>query len=182
MTRHLFLVGNMASGKSTLGQVLAQRLNRPFYDTDAHIERQFGKPIAEIFAQHGEAVFRQAETEALREIAQQSVPSVVATGGGMVLNPEHRRLMRRHGWVIYLKASPEVLLSRIQDPSTRPLLSDAPTPHEALQQITQTREPLYQESDWVLETEGRTIDSLVEELSLLANPSAETPLRVPVLA
>ncbi|MFQ3611725.1 MAG: 3-dehydroquinate synthase, partial [Fimbriimonadales bacterium] len=81
-----------------------------------------------------------------------------------------------------LKASPEVLLSRIQDPTTRPLLSDAPTPHEALQQITQAREPLYQESDWVLETEGRSIDSLVEELSLLANPSAETPLRVPVLA
>ena len=181
MIRHLFLVGNMASGKSTVGQALAQRLNRPFYDTDRWIESQQGKSIAEIFAQDGELAFRRLETLALHTIAQDKSPWVVATGGGMVLNPEHRQLMRQHGWMVYLKADPEALVERIHDPRTRPLLANAVSPQEALRQLAQAREPLYQESDWVIDTEGWNVEAVVEELSALTCPSPESPICISVL-
>ncbi len=181
MIRHLFLVGNMASGKSTTARALAKALNLPLYDTDGQIERRFGMPIAQIFTQKGERAFRNAETRTLRELIKRPNPHIVATGGGIVLNPVHRHLMRQHGWLIYLKANPETLLNRIEDPSTRPMLQTAPTPQDALRQIAEAREPLYQEADWVLEVDGVDIETVVEMLSTLLHPTPETPIRIPVL-
>jgi shikimate kinase len=115
------LIGFMATGKSTVGRHLAQMLQRPFMDTDTEIERQVGKPVHRIFAEDGEARFRAEEAQLCRKLA---VPRglVVATGGGMVLNPENVRYLQAGGVLIALHADPEVIYRRVQHASTRPLL------------------------------------------------------------
>jgi shikimate kinase / 3-dehydroquinate synthase len=179
--RFLFLTGNMGVGKSTVGRLLAQRLGCPFYDLDALIEASVGKRIAQIFAEQGEAGFREQERHQLQQLVRLQ-PGVVATGGGVVLDPRNRALMRQYGWVIYLHAHPETLLARIGETATRPLLHGADDPLEAMKRIAQQREPLYREADWVLETSDQTPDALVDSLQRLMAPSPESPLRIQALA
>jgi 3-dehydroquinate synthase len=176
--RFLFLTGNMGAGKSTVGDALAQRLSCPFYDLDAHIESAAGMPIAQIFARHGEAHFRQLEHEQLTQLVWQPA-GVVATGGGVVLDPRNRALMRQHGWIVYLRARPETLLQRIQDTRSRPLLQTADTPLQALQQIALQREPLYREADWIIETDALSLPQVVEQLQRLVAPTPESPFIIP---
>ncbi len=179
--RFLFLTGNMGAGKSTVGHLLAQRLSCPFYDMDALIEASTGKRIAQIFADQGEVGFRKQEQHQLHQLVGLR-PGVVATGGGIVLDPHNRALMRRHGWVIYLDARPETLLTRIGETATRPLLHAADNPLQALRQIVQQREPLYREADWIFETEDQTPDALVDSLHRLIAPTPESPLDIQTLA
>ncbi len=179
--RFLFLIGNMGAGKSTVGRLLAQRLGCPFYDLDTLIEASVGKRIAQIFAEQGEASFRERERNQLLQLVRWQ-PGVVATGGGVVLDPRNRALMRQHGWVIYLHASAETLLTRIGETATRPLLHAADDPLEALKQIAQQREPLYREADWVLETGDQTPDALADSLHRLIAPTPESPLSIQALA
>ncbi|MCS7064852.1 MAG: 3-dehydroquinate synthase [Fimbriimonadales bacterium] len=171
----VFLTGNMGAGKSVVGRLLAQQLRCPFYDLDALIETAAGMSIAELFTQQGEPRFRQLEREQLRSLVELS-PGVVATGGGTIIDAQNRALMRQHGWVIYLRARPETLVARIKDPTSRPLLQTADTPLQALQRIAQQREPLYQEADWVMETETLTPQQVVEQLRRLVAPTPELPL------
>lgn len=175
--RFVFLTGNMGAGKSVVGRALAQQLGAPFYDTDTLIEAETGISIAQIFAQQGEPYFRQLEREQLQRLIQLP-PGVVATGGGIILEPQNRALMYQHGWVIYLRARPETLIERIGDPASRPLLQKADTPLQALQQIAQQREPLYQEADWVIETDHLAPSQIVERLQTLIAPTPESPLRL----
>ncbi len=175
--RFLFLTGNMGAGKSTIGRALAQQLGCPFYDLDALIEAEAGVPIAQIFAQHSEPHFRQMERRQLRRLAKQPA-GIVATGGGIVLEPQNRAWMRQHGWVVYLHARPETLVERIGDDKTRPLLQTADTPLHALQRIAHQREPLYREADWVIETDALTPEQVVEQLQCLMSPTPESPLRL----
>lgn len=177
--KHLFLIGNMGVGKSTVGSLIAQRLSRPFYDIDTEIERATQKTILQIFAEQGEQTFRAIESQTLARIASLKTPSVIACGGGAVLDDANRALMRQSGWLIYLKASVETLLSRIPDPRSRPLLD--PDPSKRLQAIAQQREPLYQQADWIIETDTLSIDQVVDALARLFAPTPETPITVTVL-
>jgi 3-dehydroquinate synthase len=179
--RFLFLTGNMGAGKSTVGRLLAQRLSCPFYDLDAMIEASTGTRIAQIFVEQGEVGFRKQERHQLQQLVGLQ-PGVVATGGGVVLDSRNRALMRRHGWVIYLHARPETLLTRIGETATRPLLHAADNPLQALQQIAQQREPLYREADWIFETDDQTPDALVDSLHRLMAPTPESPLEIRTLA
>ncbi len=177
--RFVFLTGNMGAGKSVVGRRLAQQLRCPFYDLDTLIETAAGASIARIFAERGEAGFRQLEREQLQRVVQQP-PGVVATGGGTVLDAGNRALMRQHGWIFYLQARPETLIQRIRDTRTRPLLQSAPTPLQALQHIARQREPLYQEADWVVPTDDHTPDGVAEQLHRLVAPTPESPLSISI--
>ena len=177
--RHLYLVGNMGSGKTTVGRLVAQRLQLPFYDLDQQIEQATGQTIANLFAQRGEQAFRELECDMLTQTI--FVPrGVIATGGGVVLNERNRRLMRHRGWVIYLRASPETLWQRLQHTTDRPLLRTE-LPYETLQAIAQQREPLYQEADWVIDTDALCPEEVADAIVRVLKPTPDAPLVIPVL-
>ncbi|GIL14213.1 MAG: shikimate kinase [Chloroflexota bacterium] len=120
--RNIILTGFMGTGKTTVGRLVAEHLERPFVDTDAEIVKQAGKSIAEIFATEGEPAFRHIERRLCRFLAAQS-GLVIATGGGMLVDAGNREVMLASGMVVCLMADPETILARLQDdPTERPLL------------------------------------------------------------
>ena len=119
--RPIFLVGMMGVGKSTVGPVLANRLARGFVDTDATVEAAAGRSIAEIFTRDGESEFRRLEVEAIEEASL--LGAVVALGGGAISQPGMAERLTSHGTVVWLRAEPWVLLERIGDVTSRPLLA-----------------------------------------------------------
>lgn len=139
--RHVVLVGPMGAGKSTLGRVLGERLGRAFVDLDARIEHAAGQGIAAIFEDAGEAGFRALERDALRA-ALAEAPSVIATGGGAVLDAGNREAMRKRATVVYLQVAPARQRARLAGDATRPLLQ-GPDPEATLARLQAQREPLY---------------------------------------
>lgn len=152
----------MGSGKTTLGRRLARECRREFIDLDREIERRTGVPVATIFELEGEAGFRLRETQLLAEIARQE-GYVVATGGGVVLNPLNRARLAAGGIVIYLHASPQLLYARTRHDKGRPLLQVA-DPLARITELTARRDPLYREvADAVVEA-GQDTGSVVEQI------------------
>lgn len=141
--QHIVLVGMMGAGKSTVGRRLAALLGRNFIDTDDEIMSSTNKSVAELFASDGEAAFRAVETRVLAEALRAPSPSVVAVGGGAVLDPRNRELITRACEVVWLRAATSTLAGRVDDVPGRPLLGDdAPG---ALARIEPARRPLYEE-------------------------------------
>lgn len=169
---HLFITGFMGAGKSTVGRLVAERLGRPFADTDAVIEQREGLPVPELFAARGEDGFRLAEHAALEWLVSQ--PShVVATGGGVVLRPDNQALLRQSGTVVYLSVTPEEALARLGDAGDRPLLAGGGL--GAARSILEARLSLYRATaDHVVETTGRTPSDVAD--AVLA-ALAEQPVR-----
>lgn len=160
---NLFLVGLMGAGKTTLGKALAKRLHLPFRDSDHEIEQRTGAAIPLIFELEGEAGFRARESAMLAELVKHG-PLVLATGGGAVLDPANRILLKQHGRVIYLYAPIEQLLKRTANTRHRPLLH-TPDPRARLEELLRVRDPLYREiADILIETGGRGVNSVVEEI------------------
>jgi len=140
------LIGLMGSGKSSIGRRLAKYLNVELIDLDHYIVEKDGRSIPEIFAQEGETFFRQLETACLREVLGK--PAVIATGGGVVICEENRQLLKAHPPVVWLKASPHFLASRINGDSNRPLIAGDQTLADTLnklQGLADHRYPLYEE-------------------------------------
>jgi shikimate kinase len=111
----IFLVGYAGSGKSSLGKRLARRMGLRFVDTDNVVEQQVGAPIADIFHYEGEEYFRIAERRAVEGLANEAMDLVIATGGGLPTWRDNMEWMLRSGIVIYLRRSPEQILSRLSD-------------------------------------------------------------------
>ncbi len=143
--RTIALVGLMGAGKSTVGRRLAEKLRRPFFDSDTEIEKAAGQSVAEIFATHGEADFRRGERKVIARLLG-GPPHVLATGGGAFLDPDTRRLMQEKAVTVWLTADPETLWKRVQKRGTRPLLrrEDA---REFLLKLAAEREPYYAQAD-----------------------------------
>ncbi|WP_333485667.1 shikimate kinase [Paenibacillus sp. SYP-B4298] len=118
----IVLVGFMGTGKSAVSRLLSEQLGLRCIDLDSEIERQEGRAIRDIFAESGEAVFRDAESRVLAEMLTLPEGKVLATGGGAVLREQNRQQMLRHGWVIALTAEAEAIVSRVRNDSARPLL------------------------------------------------------------
>jgi shikimate kinase len=147
------LIGMMGAGKTTVGRKLARRLNCEFVDLDHEIEARTGVSIPTIFEIEGEAGFRQREARVLAELTK-SGGRVVATGGGVVLDPRNRAAMQRAGLVVYLHAPPELLYARTRHDRNRPLLQVA-DPLRRITELVERRDPLYREvADVVIEAGG----------------------------
>ena len=172
--RSLYLVGMMGSGKTSTGRPLAERLGYGFVDADAVIEQAAGCGIPEIFDRDGEAGFRSLESQVLSAISQRH-SLVVATGGGVVTQPENWGLLHS-GIVIWLDVVPDQLLQRLNADSTeRPLLQTA-DPEAALNALLNERRPLYAEADLTVvineETPETVADGILQLLpSLLKDPT-----------
>jgi shikimate kinase len=140
---NIILIGPMGSGKSTIGQLLANRLDREFCDSDLLIEERTGVDIPRIFDVEGEDGFRQRETKALEELTSRR-DIVLATGGGAVIREENRQLLRNAGYVIFLDTSVDQQMERLKHDKKRPLLQTE-NPRERLEKLLQERRPLYLE-------------------------------------
>ncbi len=159
--RHLVLVGMMGSGKSTVGKRCAQRLQRPLVDTDEIIEALAGASVAEVFARDGEPAFRALERTAVGDACAAPTPSVIAVGGGAVLDADNRQCMRAAGLVVWLQATPEQLAVRVGDARTRPLLhGDAAG---TLNRLDSLRRPAYEAAAHeVVDTDGLSVNAVVD--------------------
>lgn len=167
---HLILVGLPGAGKSTVGRALAARLDRRFVDLDVEIERREGMTVAELFAERGEAGFRECERRMTEEMARVSEPLVLSTGGGWVTNAGVVALLRPPGRIIYLKVSPERALARLgATRSIRPLLR-RPDPLDVLRRLSEAREALYEAAaDLVIPTDLLTVQQVTDRVAELAS-------------
>jgi shikimate kinase len=163
--RNLFLTGMMATGKSTIGEIVARKLAYVFIDTDAVIERQLSLPVTEIFAVHGEDFFRRRETALLPEIISRE-HQVIATGGGMLTNHGNMAAAFANGLVILLHAPIEVLVTRLSNATDRPLLNGF-SPEKRLQEIYNRRAAFYEGIRHQVDTSGGDLEQAAEEIIAL---------------
>jgi shikimate kinase len=163
---HVVLVGMMGTGKTTVGRRIAERLGRPFLDSDEMIEARTGKTVREIFESDGEPAFRVLESAVLREALTGSAPAVIAAAGGSVVDPENRAAMRESAHVVWLRADPTVLAARVAETAKsghRPLLAQDPS--SALRRLNAERLALYNDvADAVVDVDHLTPDEAVDRV------------------
>ena len=158
----VILIGCMGSGKSTIGERLSKETQIPWCDTDHFIEKKEQCSLSELFQRKGDAYFRNAETEFLRQLianpSQQEL--ILSTGGGIILRKENRELLRQLGFVVWLNVAPDILYQRIGRNHDRPLLQ-TPNPLQTLKEIYQERSPLYEEcAHLIVDTHPLTFDEI----------------------
>ena len=160
---NFYLVGLMGAGKTSVGRVLAKRLHKTFLDSDHEIESRTGVRIPVIFEIEGEAGFRRRESAVIQElVAQQDI--VLATGGGVVLDPDNRHALHETGTLSYLRAAPTELWLRTRHDRNRPLLRTA-DPLARLEELHRERDPLYRETaHLIVDTGNQAIRNLVGRL------------------
>ncbi len=153
----------MGSGKTTVGRILAKKLNKRFIDSDHEIEARTGVSIPVIFELEGEQSFRQREADVIRELtALDNI--VLATGGGAILNPASREYLKSRGTVIYLQASVNQILHRTSHDRNRPLLQTT-DPRKRIEDLAQQREPYYRDVAHIIVETGRpNVQSLVNTI------------------
>lgn len=162
--QRIFLIGYMGSGKSAMGRLLAKSRGLTFTDLDAYIEGKYHKTIAQIFADEGEAAFREKEMKCLREVADFE-DIVIATGGGTPCFYDNMEVMNNAGTTIYLRLTPEHIAMRLSSSKTgvRPLLREK-TGEELLKFIRETlakREPFYLQAQKIIEGSDEEIERLI---------------------
>ena len=161
--QNLILIGAMGSGKTTVGKQLAKRTRMDFVDSDHMIEDRCGVSISTIFDIEGEDGFRKRETKMLQELCEKS-GIVLATGGGAIISEENRILLRKSGFVVYLKTSIETQLARTQKNQNRPLLEQGSI-EDKLTELMDERGSLYeQEADLIVMSGDRVVSKVVEEI------------------
>ena len=172
----VWLVGMMGSGKSTLAPLLADFLGRPWIDSDDEIARRAGCSIAELFAARGEAHFRALELALIGEL--ESGDAVVALGGGAMAQPGMSKRLLQSGTVVYLQAQPEVLLQRVGDADSRPLLRnlDSEARLERLRVLLEERGPVYAQAHVTYATdplEPENLPQVIEDLAALVERASQ---------
>ena len=178
--RRIALIGLRGGGKSTIGSLLAKRLDVPFIELDREIERRSGASLSEIFDMFGQETFRRAEREALENVLQQHQAFVMATSGSIVTDPGTMELLLSSCFTVWVRAQPDVHMRRvIEQGDMRPMANSARA-MEDLTAILKSREPLYAKAEASLNTTGKTPEeNLAELLRVLPVPS---PARQPTKA
>jgi len=164
MKTSIALIGFMGTGKTVVGKALAEKLGRDFVEMDTLIEQKAGKPISEIFQQDGEIAFRELEIEVTREVAGNK-NQVIACGGGLVLNKINIDRLKKDSVIVYLTASPRVILERVSgDGGERPVLK-ASNKAEKIQELLRLRKPFYEQAaDIKIDTSKLDIGAVVEQI------------------
>jgi len=156
----------MGAGKSSVGKILAEKLNRNFHDTDRIIEASTKKSISEIFGSKGEIYFRDREEEIVKKITSEVEEAVVALGGGAILRPTNWQMINRSGLTVYLKYTSSVLLNRLgRDASSRPLVANlSPESYQTdLLRLFELRKPFYARADFIIDCSAELSETEVAD-------------------
>ncbi len=163
MEKHVFLIGFMGCGKSTVSLELSRLTGRPAYEMDRVIEEEEGMAIRDIFAAKGEAYFRELETGLCRRFAEME-PAVISCGGGAVMRPENVEAMRACGTIVLLTAAPETIYERVRSDAGRPLLNGHMAP-DYIAGLMEQRRPAYERAaQLTVSTDGKTPEQIAQEI------------------
>lgn len=164
----IILIGFMGSGKTTVGRLLAKKLSLPCMDADQQIEKIQEKTVSEVFAESGEAAFRDMETELLEKLVREKQTLVLCAGGGMPVREENRRLLGQLGTVVYLTADAGTLEMRLKGDCSRPLLAGSEDElRKKIEMLMKSREQIYLDAaDLVIRTDGLSPDKICSEISV----------------
>ena len=161
ISKNIVLVGPMGAGKTTIGRRLARELNQDFFDTDHEIIDKTGVTIDHIFDIEGEEGFRERESKILENLCQMS-NIILATGGGIVILPKNRKILRNAGLVVYLSSSVDQLLRRTAKSKTRPLLENSSDRRKTITELVEARDAYYREvATVVVDTTGKKLHEVI---------------------
>jgi len=161
----------MGAGKSSVGEILAEKLNRDFYDTDKLVEESTGKSTSKIFESEGEGFFRDKEEEIIKKITAELNKAVIALGGGTILRRNNWELITRSGVIVYLQWKFNSLINRLANDDSRPLAAKIPREfyQTEILKLFELRKPIYAQADFIIDcsddlTETQVADEIVHEL------------------
>ena len=175
---NIYVVGFMGAGKSVVGKLLAEKLERKYYDTDSLIEKAVDKTISELFEESGEEQFRSVESSVLKKVSLEK-NAVISCGGGLLLQEENRKIMSETGTSIFLDTSPETLLNRlIKLNDNRPLLKGLSDTEklDKIKEMLADRLPLYRSSDYSVKTDNNSIEDVVS--AVIKDLTASAPAMI----
>jgi len=157
--KNIALVGFMGTGKTAVARILAERFKADFVDLDSLIEEKENMKIADIFSLKGEPYFRQIEKDVVREISSKQ-GKIVACGGGVVLDEENIRNLKKGGFLICLSARPEIIFERTMSYTYRPLLN-VKDPKAKIEELLRLRQPYYAQADYTVDTSNLSLEDVV---------------------
>ena len=161
---NVVLIGYRGTGKSTVGKLLAHRLQRPLISTDAEIVRRAGRPVPQIVKEFGWEHFRDLETQVCKEVGERD-GLIIDTGGGAILRPQNVAALKARGTVFWLTAAVSTIQTRIGDDSQRPSLTDGKSFLDEIEEVLKEREPLYRAAaDCTIRTDGRPTDEVAQAI------------------
>jgi len=159
---NLALIGFMGAGKTSVGRFAAEQLRFDYLDTDDLIVSRTGRSIAEIFKTDGEPAFRALECQTVAELTNRT-KTVIATGGGLPVNPANLASLKTHALVVCLWASPEKIWERVKNQTHRPLLHD-PDPQKKIRELLAAREQFYKQADVLVNTDIRSAREVAQQV------------------
>ena len=159
---NIVLTGFMATGKSAVGRIVAEAIGYKFVDVDGLIEDEAGVSVSKIFEVEGETSFRDRETRMIEEVSLRR-KSVISTGGGAMIRPENRDLLRKTGMIVCLEATVEEILKRAGKRESRPLIN-VENPHETIRKLLEERKSFYDEADMHIDTSGKGKKEIAGEI------------------
>ncbi len=164
MKHNIVLIGFMGCGKTTIGKELAKSLNFQFIDTDTQIEENAKKTINEIFATQGEEYFRELETSTISDMVNTTEKAIISTGGGLPLRETNSKILKKLGFVVYLRVQRETVEKRLEGDTTRPLLQGDNVSGK-IEQLLAYRDPIYEiGAHMVLDVDGKSVEEITEEI------------------
>ena len=162
--KNIILIGFMGSGKTSVGIRLSYRLRRTLTDTDKKIERLYRMSISEIFGRFGEEEFRNRETQCLEKLLEEPKGRIISVGGGLPMRDCNRELLKKLGWVVYLRVKPLTVCERLEADTSRPLLQGEDR-EEKVRSLLEQRAPVYESAaDIIIDVDGKIVDEIADEI------------------